>query len=117
MPNTDKYATAWQKYLPLIKLIMRRSAKEQQLLPLSKFDFIKAGAATKGSYGFKIAFVKGSPDNTVNHQLAKDFVAALMRDAIIKDMLVSDDYYITMNTKFELSICNRSAQLVKEVEQ
>lgn len=95
---------------------MKRSLKEQQLLSLSKFDFIKGGAAIKASYGFKIAFVKGSPDNTVPHQVAKDFVSSMMRDDSVKQMLQAYDYDMSMNTKFQLRILNRSAVLVKTEE-
>jgi hypothetical protein len=107
----EKFDSTWRKYMPLIRLMMRRAAKESQLLSLSKFDFIKAGAATKGSHGFKISFVKGSAENALHHQLAKDFLSAMMRDAAIKEMLASNDYDIGMNSKFELSIKNRTATI------
>lgn len=98
------YTHIWGKYLPIIKILLKRSIAEEQVFSLNVSDFKLAGAARKSGYKFIIQFSKGRLDNVINSDMAKDFASALVDDAAIKALLVQNDYHISMNSKFQLTI-------------
>ena len=99
------YTQLWNKYLPIIKILLKRSLKGEQTLNLNVTDFERAGIARKGGSKFVIGFSKGKADNVIaSSPLAKDLSTTLLQDAILKDLFLQNDYQITMNTKYQLVI-------------
>ena len=99
------YTQIWNKYLPIIRILLKRSTTGDQLLNLNVTDFERAGAARKSGYKFAINFVNGRVDNIISASpLAKDLAAVLLEDAVVKDLFSRNDYDVTMNAKFHLGI-------------
>jgi hypothetical protein len=95
----------WGKYLPIIKILMKRSASGDQLLDLNVTDFERAGIARKSGYKFTIQFSNGRVDNVISAiPLAKDLAAALQEDRAVKELLLQNDYNISLNPKYQLGI-------------
>lgn len=97
------YTQIWNKYLPVIKILIKRSAGGDQLLNLNLSDFERRGARKTG-YKFNIRFKKGRADNVMNSEIAKNLAGVLLEDAVVKELFMQNEYEIAMNAKFQLSI-------------
>jgi hypothetical protein len=95
----------WNKYLPIIRILLKKTRTSDQLLTMNRTDFERAGVARKSGYKFEIHFIKGRVDNLLGtSQLAKDLAAVLLEDEVIKDLFTQNNFMVSMNTKFQLSI-------------
>jgi hypothetical protein len=105
------YSHIWLKYLPIIRILMKKSASSEQNLALNRIDFEKAGTGRKAGYKFTIEFTKGKVANVISSsQLATDLAAVITGDPAAKNLLVSNDYEISLNTKFQLNIRNTASR-------
>lgn len=99
------YTNVWSKYLPIIKILLKKSRTAQQTLTLNLSDFERAGIARKSGYKFSIVLRKGKVDNVIiNSPLASNLASALLGDDAIKALVSHEDFQIDMNTKFQLVI-------------
>ena len=99
------YTQAWTKYLPVIKILLKRAVAGEQSLDLNRSDFEKAGIARKSSHKFHIEFSNGRVNNVISSSaLAKNLALVLLEDKVVKETFVQSDYAIGMSTKFQLSI-------------
>ena len=97
------YTHIWQKYLPIIKILLKRSAAGEQVLDLNRIDFERAGSGRKAGYKFNIDFSKGRVTNVISGSpLASDLAVVIQQDGIMKTLLSDNDYQISLNTKFQL---------------
>ncbi|MGB8193103.1 MAG: hypothetical protein WCF67_14340 [Chitinophagaceae bacterium] len=107
------YTQTWVKYLPVIKILIKRAVTSDQLLDLNRHDFEKAGIARKSNHKFSIEFSGGRVNNVISASaLAKNLASVLLEDKVVKETFTQNDYTIAMNTKFQLSIKYFSKQPV-----
>ena len=105
------YTHIWSKYLPIIKILLKRSATSEQTLTLNRIDFERAGSGRKAGYKFNIDVSKGKITNVISgSQLASDLASVLQQDGILKALLSDNDYQLVLNTKFQLLIKNVTPQ-------
>jgi len=105
------YTHIWLKYLPIIRILMKKSLAGDQNLILNRPDFEKAGVARKAGYKFNIEFTNGKVANVIStSQLALDLATVMLEDATIKNLFLANNYQIALNTKFQLSIKNCTPQ-------
>lgn len=99
------YTSIWNKYLPVIRIILKRALVSDQLLKIDVADFEKAGVNRKASTKFSIQSNNGKFTNTAKFPVAaKDFVAVLLNDEPVKELLLQNDFLFTLSTKYELNI-------------
>lgn len=99
------YTQIWNKYLPIIRILLKRSTGSDQTLNLNSTDFERAGATRKSGYKFHINFVNGRVDNIISASpIARDLADVLLQDAMVKELFSRADYYFTMDAKFNLGI-------------
>lgn len=102
------YVHVWNKYLPIIKILMKRSAAGDQTLDLNRIDFERAGSGRKAGYKFTIELIQGRVSNIISGSpLASDLATVLLNDSAARQILGVNDINISLNTKFQLSIVNR----------
>ncbi len=105
------YTHIWLKYLPIIKILMKRSASGSQHLDLNRIDFERAGTGRKSGYKFTIELTNGRVANVIsNSPLAPDLATVILQDDAIKTLLATNNYHVSLNTKFQLTIKNVSPQ-------
>lgn len=105
------YTHIWLKYLPIIKILMKRSASGDQNLDLNRIDFERAGTGRKAGYKFTIELTNGRVANVIsNSPLAPDLATVILQDDVIKQLLATNNYQVSLNTRFQLSIKNVSPQ-------
>ena len=99
------YTQIWNKYLPIIRILLKRAAGSEQSLNLNATDFERAGATRKSGYKFHINFVNGRVDNIISASpMARDLADVLLQDALVKELFGKADYFFTMDAKFNLGI-------------
>jgi hypothetical protein len=105
------YTQVWTKYLPIIRILMKRSLTGEQSLDMNRIDFERAGSGRKAGYKFTIEFRKGRVSNLISSSpLASNLSTVLLQDPVVKDLFQKNDYDISLNTKFQLHIKNISAE-------
>jgi hypothetical protein len=110
------YTSVWAKYLPIIRIVLKRALVAEQILSLNASDFLRAGMTRKSGYKFLLKFRQGKIDNVIiDLPIASSLVTALLEDKSIKEILVNNEFHINMNAKFELTIkCVQKFEVAKE---
>ncbi len=100
-----KYLTTWRKYIPVIRLHLKKSLIEEQNFKLNITDFESAGDRGKSGYTFNIAMENGKVTNNISGSaVARDLYEALKSDEAIKAMLQDKNIKISVGKSFVLSI-------------
>jgi len=111
--NGSKYnffLTVWNKYLSVIRILLKRSATEEQVLGMNRIDFERAGATNKSGYRFSVNFINGRPDTLFSgNDLIQTFISVLTTDGVIHDHLSKNDYTFTFTSKYQLYIKNNNS--------
>ncbi|HUZ59749.1 MAG TPA: hypothetical protein VMU83_13320 [Hanamia sp.] len=101
------YNHIWKKYLPIIRILMKKSISEQQVLDLNRIDFERAGTGRKAGYKFKIEFIDGKVGNVISgSMLAMHLAQVVMEDEVARQIITENNFEVSLNTKFQLTIKN-----------
>lgn len=99
------YNHIWKKYLPIIKILMKKSISEDQVLDLNRIDFERAGTGRKAGYKFKIEFTDGRVGNVISGSvLAMHLAQIILEDDGAKEIISENNFEVSLNTKFQLNI-------------
>src|SRR6476469_1354844 len=98
-------ANFWNKYLPVIKILLKRSKTGEQVLAINRSDFEKVGLAKKAGNKFTLIFRHGKVENAVMPSpVAAELASGLLHDENVKAILGEHDYSIMLDTKYKLHI-------------
>jgi hypothetical protein len=101
------FIQTWNKYLPIIKILLKRSVHSEQTLDMNSTDFQRAAGGRKVKYSFAILLVKGRPQNIdAPPPVAKDLIAALQQDDVSNKFIRQNQLEINMTSGFKLHIRN-----------
>lgn len=102
------YAQIWIKYLPIIRILLKRTRQENQVLDLNRIDFERMGSGRKAGYKFTIEFKKGRVSNLISSSaLATDLAQVILEDKATKEFFwKGGEYTVSLNTKFQLLLKN-----------
>lgn len=104
------YVTVWNKYLSVIRILLKKSAATEQNLIMNRIDFERAGGSRKSGYKFVVNFVDGKPDALFSgNDLVQTFIASLLSDDVIHEHLLKYNYTFTFTSKYQLQIKNNSS--------
>lgn len=99
------FISAWSKYAPVIRILLKRSVNGDQVLDLERAEFERAGIGKKTTYKFNIEFSNGRLQNFAgSSNLAKDLATVLLQDEVIKKLTTENDYTVSLNTRFQIVI-------------
>ena len=102
------YTHIWKKYLPIIRILMKKSITEEQVLHLNRIDFERAGTGRKAGYKFKIEFADGRIANVISGStLAMHLGQVILEDEAAQEIINHHNFEISLNTKFQLTIKNK----------
>ena len=103
------FLQTWNKYLPVIKILLKRSVKAEQMLEMNSTDFQRASAGKKVKFTFSIPLIKGRvPTGEIFPPVAKDLVSVLQQDSTVFRFLQQNEVEITVNSEFQLYIKNNT---------
>jgi hypothetical protein len=99
------YNHIWKKYLPIVKILMKKAITEDQVLDLNRVDFERAGTGRKAGYKFSIELIDGKVGNVISgSELAQHLAQVILEDDAAKQIMADNNFEISLNTKFQLSI-------------
>jgi hypothetical protein len=102
-----KYLLTWKRYLPVIRLHLKKSVAEDQSFKLNITDFESAGDRGKSGYTFSLSMDNGKVTNNISSSsVARDLYEALKSDDAIKAMLLEKSIKISVGKSFMLTIKN-----------
>ena len=100
-----KYLTTWKRYIPVIRLHLKKSLTEEQSFKLNITDFESAGDRGKSGYTFNLTLENGKVTNNISGSaVARDLFEALKGDDTIKAFLQERAVKISVGKSFLLSI-------------
>ncbi len=100
------YAPVWLKYIPVLRILIKKSAVEEQVFQFNRGDFEKAGYARKSGFTSNLSISNNRPDRFSENELLKTFVLVLQEDKIIRDLFLINGYSFTFSGQFKLRIKN-----------
>jgi hypothetical protein len=99
------YTNVWSKYLPIIRIVMKRSLVAEQVLALNAPDFERAGMKRKSGYKFSFGLKEGKLKNVIiDLPLASSLAGVLLEDSTINELIQTNEFYISLSPKYELTI-------------
>ncbi len=111
------FIQTWNKYLPVIRILLKRSANAEQKLDMNKSDFERAAGGKKVKFIFSVVLINGrltGPDTPP--PLAKDLIAVLHQDDVAHKFLRRNELEFNMNSSFQLLIKNTTPAAEPEPE-
>ena len=93
--SEGKFLTLWMKYLPAIRILLKKSLTEDQQISLGKMELATLDNRKNANFSFNLAITKGKVENTIGvAAIGKDLFSVLSSDSIIKSFM--DDKNITI---------------------
>jgi hypothetical protein len=112
----SSYTSVWNKYLPAMQILLKKSAAEEQVLGMNKTDFERAAGIRKSGYRFTINFVNGRPDALYHgNDLVQAFIAVLQSEKV-HEHLLKNDYSFTF-TNYKLHIKNKGLRKQTQIPE
>lgn len=109
------FIQTWNKYLPVIKILLKRSLNSEQTLDMNKSDFQRAASGKKVKFTFSVVLIKGRLTGIVNPPpLARDLATVLQQDDVSYKFLRLNEMEFSMNSSFQLTI--RATKPVEKTE-
>lgn len=97
------FTQTWNKYLPVIRILLKRAVTEDQLIRLNTFDFQKAATVRKAGYRFSIELTNGKVNNLIGlPDIAKDLCSVLLSNPQAKEILRENGFTISFDNKYQL---------------
>jgi len=99
------YKHVWNKYLPIIRILIKRSLTADQTLAMNATDFERASAGRKAGYKFSLGFSNGRLNTPISTSpVAKDLLETLLQDEMVKECFTQNAFVLEMSPKFLLAI-------------
>ncbi len=105
------FINTWKKYLPVIRLLLKRSATAEQQVKLNSIDFVKDNRLRKPTCSFNIELNSGRFSKLPQSAPAKDLIEVLLNDEVSKNLLKQNNYVISLNNTYLLTIRNSTVRL------
>ena len=113
-----KYLLTWNRYIPVIRLHLKKSLVEEQSFKLNITDFESAGDRGKSGYTFNLTMDNGKVMNNISGSaVARDLYEALKSNETIKAMLQGKSVKITVGKSFLLTIKTTHISTYKAVTE
>jgi hypothetical protein len=121
MRDAGVYTQLWKKYLPVIRLLLKKTADTDQKLQIYKHEFASTGAKNKLGYIFNLEIVNGKAVNkSAAIAVSFDLLNVLNDNALTNEWLKGKNVKISVNKACELTMIylnkpDASEAIVEEV--
>ena len=102
------YTYTWRKYLPLIRLLLKKSAQSTQTVALNQTDFLKFSKSRKPALTFTIDIHEGKFSVLKLPSIAAELLEILMEDPASRTLIRAGHYNLTLAKNYQLVITNLS---------
>lgn len=112
MRDAGVYTQLWKKYLPIIRILLKKTEDGDQKLQIYKHEFVATGAKNKLGYIFNLELVNGKAVNKSNSTApASDLLNLMNENELIAQWLKEKSVKISVNKACELNL-----QLIQKTE-
>lgn len=101
------YTYTWKKYLPVIRLLLKKSASTNQEIKIDRIDFEKGTRSRKTLGSFNIEVARGRLLTIGPPIAAKELFDVLADDDVTKSLIIKNSYEIQFSSDFRLQIRNK----------
>ncbi len=106
--NEGSFLALWTKYLPVIRILLKRSINEEQQVSLGKMELQSVDNRKNANYSFNLAISKGKVENNIGTTaISKDLFYVLSKDSVVSSF---------MNDKVIRFQMTRAAQLTLKAD-
>jgi len=103
----NNFFQTWVKYIPIIRILLKRSLKEEQKLEMNKIDFIRAAGGRKVKFDFSFSLLNGKFENLeLPTPMGRGLVDAMQDDKVSSQLVKTNRLHFSLNKNFELMIRN-----------
>ncbi|HRQ52579.1 MAG TPA: hypothetical protein PLR74_18675 [Agriterribacter sp.] len=104
------FTQTWKKYLPVIAILLKRSASADQILDLNYTDFERGTGGRKIKFSFSRLQLNKGRINLAFKQaaVAKELAELLREDELTKKIIAEQCLEFSLNNHFQLSIKNNT---------
>ena len=104
------WTETWKKYLPVIAILLKRSARGEQILNLDKADFMRAAAGKKVRFSFSnLHLANGRTEQDLSlSPMAKEFVQSMATNDVISKLTKNQVFEFEITSAFCLIIKNKT---------
>ena len=108
------FVPTWNKYLPVLKILLKRSVNSDQTLAMNASDFQRAAGGRKIKFSFLITLHKGRLHTVDNPPaIAREFVTVLQQDQILNQLIRQYDIEFSLSNSLQLLIKNVTPPVVE----
>ena len=100
------YTYTWKKYLPVIRILLKKSVDAEQTVNLNRIDFERTTKLRKPVVTFNVDVIKGRLNPIVKSVPARDLIEILQEDETTRSLMRPQQYNISLNGDFVLTIKN-----------
>ena len=105
MTGDRKYLARWNKYLPVIRLHLKKAIAEDQRIVLDEVDFKTVGNRTASGYTFNLEVANGKVTNDISGTVvAVTLFEVLKDDAVCRSILNTRRTKISLGKNYTLQI-------------
>src|SRR5687767_15844637 len=99
------FTQTWNKYLPIIKILLKRSVNGPQTLHMNSTDFQRAAGGRKVKYTCSFMHIKRRLQQiTSTTPLAKEPIVVFQADEMTRKLTRAQDFEASMNNSFKRTI-------------
>lgn len=111
MSDEGKYIVLWKKYMPVIKLLLKKTG--DQKLQLYRHEFEVTGAKNKTGYSFSIEIVNGKVINKISGvAIAKDLIQSMNETPGLNEWLKGQTLKISLGRNYEMKFTKQAPPVV-----
>lgn len=98
------YTYTWKKYLPLIRILLKRSPGKATPVQLNSMDFDKERFKVRRSHAFTIDLLSGRISNIGSSKIAQELIEIVGGDEVCHQLIKKSNYRIDFSNSCQLSI-------------
>lgn len=103
------FRQTWNKYIPVLRILIKRSATGEQSLSMNGTDFTRAAGGKKVKFSFDIELKNAQFVNASQQTpLVQEFILALQEDEQLRKLIRHQHLGFTMSNNFQLRIRNNT---------
>ncbi len=106
--NEGKAVALWTKYLPAIRILLKKALNEEQQITLSKIELASVDNRKNANFSFNLEISNGKVENGIGvPAMGKDLFEVLNRDLLVRTFMIDKKIILQMTRSAMLTLrCN-----------
>lgn len=103
--NEGKFLALWTKYLPVIRILLKKAVTEEQQIPVGKMELQSIDNRKNANFSFNMEIINGKVENSIAvHAMGKDLFQVLNGDVAARSFILDKNVVIQMTKAALLTI-------------